>query len=262
MTRKAMQKRIGKIATELGSFPVPPKLVQEGRKRFRETGELPTDVRLASTIVRQIHDGFGVTCNERGEVDWGRTMMEAVHVKPREKDPVMDGLRNEAAHATGMVQAAARQMLIALAKVGFDVTEQQFVGWDLPEFGGVGTMLMGIDKRLVKRPYVRQGRRLLRRTEKVGRSQPQEDRRWNERVDQAFDEFQHQGIRPDDPRILELILVIGEWHTLMRHYGGEDVRELMAVFDAAARTKGEERDRWIGELQTRAVEGRLHAQDA
>jgi len=255
-----MQKRIAKIATELGTYPVPPKLVQEGRKRFRETGELPTDPRLASTIVRQIHDGFGVTCNERGEVDWARTVMEGIHVQPRENDPVMDGLRNEAAHATGMVQAAARQMLVALAKAGFDVTEQLFVGLDLPEFGGVGTTLVGLNERLVRRPYVRQARRLLRRIEKIGRSRPQGDRQWTEQLHRAIDDFQYQGIRPEDPRILAEVLALGEWMTLSRHQAGEDVRELMAVFDAVARTNGEERDRWISELQARAVDGRLHAQ--
>jgi hypothetical protein len=62
--------------------------------------------------------------------------------------------------------------------------------------------------------------------------------------------------------MLEVALVTAETFTLMAHREGIDVRKMMAIFDAAARGQGAEREAAIAELQELAAAGQLYATDS
>ncbi len=79
----------------------------------------------------------------------------------------------------------------------------------------------------------------------------------------AVHEFQLTGERPDDKLMIDFILVLGELTTLIRHaVHGDDVAEEMAVFDAIAKARREDRDAAIGKLAAMAAAGRFALQEA
>jgi hypothetical protein len=254
MTSKATRKRLAKVACVLGAMPVPPGLAKAAFETFKATGQLPEDIRVATAVVGRVRCGYDSTWCPDGTLNWGATIQSALAAMPRGKDDVMDELLNEAVNATGLVQAAARQVLMRLAAEGLDVTTTLFADESLPEFGTVGLAKIQFLERLVRRPYVRQGRRLIRRIERLQENLPLE-REWFTELGRAVECFQIAGERPDDDLMLELILAFGELSALMNHACGEDVRDLMALFDAIAKASGSQRESLIGQLQARAYGG-------
>jgi len=251
-----MKNRIAEVQRTIGSRPIPPDLVEERFEEFKKTGELPEDQTLATAVYRRVMRGYAEKFRSDGEPDWGFLVDVARTAPKRQKDKVMDALLVEAIFATGIIQAAAREALVLLARNGVDVTGTPFAGkeWELPEYGGVGTDFRGIPERFAKRPYLAQARRLFARCEKLRPRLP-DDRDWFERLGHATDCFRFQGEQPEDPLMLEAVLALGELTAVMRHSVGADVAPEMAVFDRIARSKGDEREAAIAELQQMAADG-------
>lgn len=255
--RSTTKKRLAEVERAIGSRPVPTELVRAEFERFRQTGELPEDARVAAAVVRRVRWGYDTFYMANGRFDWGRTTQAALQAPKREADEVTEGLLNEAVNGPPMVRAAARQVLRGLAQAGRDVTTTLFVGRKLPEYGAVGAEMLGLPQRFAKAPFVKQAKRLFARIEDLRPRLPQRDRKWFQQRDDAISRFQLDGERPDDDLMLEVVLVLGELNALFNHAAGEDVREAMAAFDAISRSKGEGRDAAIGRLQEMAREGRF-----
>jgi hypothetical protein len=260
MMRK-LAKRLQEVAQVFCNRPIPTKVTKEAFARFRATGALPSDYREAKAVIDRVRSGYFIVDDDRGRVDWGGTMQAALAAVPRPKDDFMDCLLNEALNATGPVQLAARCALCKCARDGLDPSQALFAGRPLPEFGTVGFELLEYHRLLEVPPYVRQCRRLYKRLDALRRQLPQRDEYWTDRKHDALDRFQHAGECPEDPLLLELVLVVGEHVALGKHAAGEDARAELALFDAAARGEGAEREDAIRALQAMAAAGRFSARD-
>lgn len=243
-------KRINALAQRIHAIPIPTTVVREALEMFRTIGELPEEPRLACAVVDRAKRGVLADLYEQ-EPDWGVLIPASMEAPQRPDDPLMDELYNEAVLGKGIVRESARHVLRSFAKVGLDPTQPQFAGKDMeiPDFGGVGIHLVGIPARLVRSPYKAQAKRLFARADRLRAAIPQGNQRWSEQLEDATRQFQCGGEWPDDPLLMESVLVLGEFSALMRHAGGEDVRELMVAFNVAATKKGEERRAAIGRLQ-------------
>lgn len=261
MPSKTSRKRLARAAQKILARPVPEHAIKAALEHFQSTGLLPDDQRLGAAVLSRIRHRIEIVRYPGGDIDWGASIDSAFANKPREKDDYMDGLIQEALFAGGLVRAAAREALVALVSAGFDVTSALFADRELPEFGSVGFELLGLPERLARRPYVRQTRRLLQRLGALRRELPQHDRIWFENLGRAVECFQHHGERPQEPRMLEALLIIGELHASLQNAGGEDTRHLLVLFDSIATTDGDVRDQHIERLVEIAREGEVSAQD-
>lgn len=261
MPTKTSRKRLAQAAEKILNRPVPEHLTKAALARFRATGLLPEDQRLGAALLSSVRSGIEVFRFPNGDVDWGATIGSGFTRERRGKDEYMDGLIREALFAKGMVKAAARQALVALATAGFDVTSALFADRKLPEFGSVGFELLGLPERLARRPYVKQVRHLLRRLDALRRSLPQDDRRWLDDLGRAVECFQLHGERPQDTRMFEAVLVLGEHNAFVQNACGEDVRDQLQLFGSIATTEGDVREQHIAELVEMAQAGMFRPED-
>ena len=263
--KKEKNSRLDKLEARIWALPITPKVVRSAYKRFQETGELPEHQRVADAVIRRARMGAKLADELENEQDESVRLRISVaeHFRTvhHPKDPVMDALYDEAVWAPEPLRWAARQVLRSLASKGIDPTTPAYVGTGiaevLPDHPGVGLFILGYPDRLAKTPYVKQANRLFARCAKLRERIPHDDRRWSDRLSDASQRFQLNGDLPDDELLLDSVLALSEQYTLMEHEGGEDVRDLMAAFDAAAREKGEERMAAITRLQELVKEGRL-----
>lgn len=257
MPSKTSRKRLLRVAARLHSRPVPARVTAKAFEHFRVTGELPDDPRIGDALLKRIRTGIEVVESPNGDVDWGATIASSFTRQPRAEDEVMDRLIEEALYAEGIVRSAAREVLMAFARAGLDVTSALFAGKARPEHGSVGMQLLGFPDRLARRPYVRQIQRLIRRAERVRREVEEADHRWSDDLRRAAECFQLHGHVPRSPRMLEAVLILGEMNTFMRNAAGEDVRDLLALFDAIATKQGAERQQYIDQLVEMGQSGAL-----
>ena len=180
----------------------------------------------------------------------------------RPADELMDSLYNEAVWADGMVQFAARAVLELLAGAGLDVTEPLFgkhgiKGDNLPDFGGVGTHMLGLPQRLAKPPYEAQGSRLFARYEQLRQRINRDDRAWFAAFGEAVDLFHQLGELPEDELLRDAVLADAEVCALCRHVAGKDVTEVMGAFDVAAQASDCEKAVAIARVQELVAAGKL-----
>ena len=78
----------------------------------------------------------------------------------------------------------------------------------------------------------------------------------HERAD-AFTCFQYAGERPEDSKLFEDLLLVGEFDALLRASAGFDEDDVLEVFDAIAQSSGAQREAAITKLQELAKAGRF-----
>ena len=179
-------------------------------------------------------------------------------------DELMDSLYDEAVWADGMIQFAARTVLELLAGAGLDVTEPLFgkhgiKGDHLPDYGGVGTHMLGLPQRLAKPPYEEQGSRLFARYELLRDRINHDDRAWFDEFGEAVDLFHQLGELPEAELLRDVVLADAEVCALYRHVAGKDVTEVMAAFDAAAKAADEDKAVAIERVRELVAAGKLRA---
>jgi hypothetical protein len=254
--RSNTKKRLALVEQAIGQVPIPTDIQRAAFDTFKETGVLPEDDRVATTVVARVRSGSD-WMDGWGKVDWYE-LLEAIRATPKRlDDEIMESLLNEAVNGPALVRGAARALLRLLAEDGLDVTGTPFHGKpiELPAFGSVGLHFMGFPQLLARPPYVRQARRLFPRMEDLQNRLAKEPR-WHGPIGEAIERFQQTGQRPSDEIVMDGVLVLGEISALMQHACGDDVTELMARFDEIARAKGTaRRDEAIGKLQAMAEAG-------
>ena len=149
--KRRHEDRLRKLTKMLDDQPVPVDDEKPAFEHFRDTGELPESQWLARAIVRRCKDGRG---NRWGPLDRAARIRLAVANAPAHDD-VLHRLYDEAVWGEEHVRLAARAVLRALKRSGFDVTRRVFddVGLDdvMQVDGGVGLWLMGFPERLESR---------------------------------------------------------------------------------------------------------------
>jgi hypothetical protein len=259
--KKTHATRLAEVEQRLDALPIAPELVQEALTTFRAEGELPEDSRLARDVVRRC---------KFGDVDWPShtttvaAFRDLVEAEAKPADKVMHALYDEAVYDDGLIREAAREALRLIAKRGMDPSEPVFLGSkvELPDFGSAGLHVLGWREYLATPPYEEQAERHFARAADLRRRRPHGPR-WQAQLDAATTAFQRDGERPDDPLLLDAVLVVGEVWALTKNARGEDAAKELALFDTAA-TGGPGREQAIAELQAMAKAGafaRRHADD-
>ena len=160
----------------------------------------------------------------------------------------MNALYDEALYASEPVRAAARAILRCLAEEGADPTQPHFANRAVDEYGSAAMQLLGYPDALVQPPYEMQAARLLDRLDDLKHRIPQ-TKEWFAGLSDACEDFWTGGERPADELVFEALLVLGEVEALFRHSRGEDVKSVMALYDAVAQGTGEAREDAVAALQ-------------
>lgn len=252
-----LTKRLERLATAIDAIPVPIEIERPAFERFRETGELPDERRVASAVVKRCRAGLD---DQWGSLDEAALIRHYMARGAVPEDKILEGLYREAVCADGFVQQAARVALRALVAVGFDVTKPMFAGSELeaqlPEWGFVGTWLLGFPERLAVEPCVEQAQRLFARYEELRERTPQSDL-WFRDLGAAVRLFRDHGELPRDELLQECVLADIEYTGLLEHKLGHGDAELMAALDALARAGDGEREERLAAVQAMARAGRL-----
>jgi hypothetical protein len=260
--------RLEHLAQHLAQRPLRDDVVAEEFDRFRHSGELPEDQRLAVAVVQLALRGGPAA--EPSPMSLAETMARlpalvreleeaAAEPQPPDRPPLRRILLREALRGEGVERQAARLALRIEVGRGGDVASREFLAdRDPPEHASLGLHLLGFPECLATPPYVAQAQRLIARQAEIRTRLNHDDPAWFEPIAEAIRRFRREGELPDDELVLDCVLADGELLALVAHYGGVGDPEVLAAFDAAA-TNGPEETRAaaLALLQKLAREGRL-----
>lgn len=262
--KRSMLHRLGRTAAQLEAKPIDPNTLNAAFERFVKHGELPEHARLsAAVLARALQEPEARDQHRRGNEDYlercQRVIREIQSMTEtgREPDDVRRMLFEEACSTFDLVRNAARTVLPMLAQAGIDLTVPFPCNSeiDLPAYGSMGLYLLGWPEILVRPPYEAQATRVLLDHESLRQRIAASDT-WTQRVAEGTGEFFRSGALPVDIELRDLVLWHAEFLSLHAILGGEQDDILLAVFDLVGTTKGEARERAIGQLQAVAREER------
>lgn len=231
MRGRTMRNRMTRVEHAVESQPVSEFAIHRAYERFLRKGELEDHRRLAWAVVdRALHA-------RKAAVEAGVRGTPRSHV-----------LR-EAALAEGPARDAARLLVGLLVRGGLDPTDPEFIPSDLhmPEFGSVALYALGWPDQWVRPHYAAQMERVLRQ-HAVVRSNHERGSMSHREAAAALAAFLKHGEVPADPVLQSFVLTVGEMFALHAHYFGRGGDDLLAAFEAAAKTHGAERDAALARL--------------
>ncbi len=259
--------RIDRLSQRVAHRPLRDDVVAEEFERFRHSGELPEDQRLAVAVVEQALRGGPAA--ETSPMSLAETMARlpalvreleeaAAEPQPPDRPPLRRVLFREALRGEGVERQAARLALRIEVGRGGDVASREFLAdRDPPEHASLGLHLLGFPECLATPPYVAQAQRLIARQAEIRARIDHEDPAWFEPIAEAIRRFRRHGELPDNDLVLDCVLADGELLALMMHYGGVGDPDVLAAFDAAANGAEEPRAAALACLQELARERRL-----
>ena len=265
--RQRRNLRLQHLAQHLAHRPLRGDVVAEEFDRFRHSGELPEDQRLAVAVVELALRG-GPAAEPR-QMSLAETMARlpalvreleeaAAEPQPPDRPPLRRVLFREALRGEGVERQAARLALRIEVGRGGDVASREFLAdRDPPEHAFLGLHLLGFPECLAKPPFVEQAQRLFARQAEIRARIDHEDPAWFEPIAEAIRRFRRHGELPDDELVLDCVLADGELLALMAHYGGVGDPEVLAAFNVAANGAEETRAAGLARLQELARERRL-----
>ncbi len=249
----ARTKRASRVARDLDSCPLRTDALREAFEDFRMFGELPDNERLAQAVLKSAIAGELQPVEEhRDQASLLRHILAAQKAEedqpPRERT-LREYLLDHAAYAPPDLRMPARLACQVLAAQGHDLTDPKTLAdAPLPGHNGIGMHVLGYPEKLAVAPYAKQARRLFKRLAALRERLPQDDEEWFERAGNASMALRATGELPGDEVTREAVLADYEMECLMRHRLGQDVGELMAALDKAARGKGKARQGAIDEV--------------
>ena len=260
-------KRVERVEQAIAVRPLRRELVKEAFERFRETGELPEQQRLASAVVQRALKGPESEHHE--PVDYMTALKRLVAVSQQMEtgtlpaarhDEIRRHLYSEALSEEDVVRIPARQLLQLLADCGRDVTRPLYLDEELglPEYGTVGLHVLGWPQCLVRPPYEEQARRLLHRLAQLRDRVEQGNETWLRSLGEAAFAFLTTGRLPKDGLMMDCVLVDGELYALMEAHAGRDNADLMAAYDQVATARGHRRATAIDNLTDLIWERQSH----
>jgi hypothetical protein len=259
--------RIDRLSQRVAHRPLRGDVVAEEFERFRHSGGLPEDQRLAVAVVELALRGGPAA--EPQPMSLAETMARlpalvreleeaAAEPQPPDRTSLRRILFREALRGEGVERQAARLALRIEVGRGGDVASRQFLAdRDPPEHSSLGLHVLGFPECLEKPPFVEQAQRLFARQAQIRTRLNHEDPAWFEPIAEAIRRFRRHGELPDDELALDCVLADGELLALMAHYGGVGDPEVLAAFDVAANGAKETRAAGLARLQELAREGRL-----
>jgi hypothetical protein len=255
---RAVDKRLGRVQQAIDASPICQATLRKEYKWFRCLGELPDDDRLAYEIVMQALRG-GEEGHQRDATPYRE------REQPRDQWPpsVRGFLFDEALDANKLLRDLARSAIAMEVAWGGDVENPGFgARHGIPTYGCIALHVSGHRQKLKIAPYEAQATRLFIRNDNVCGRISEEASSWFPEFSKAMALFWHTGVLPDDELILDTVLIFVETNMLVAHRRGTDVTETMALLDAIARAKHDERDELLNELSAIAAAGGLPGSDS
>ena len=265
--RQRRNLRLQHLAQHLAHRPLRGDVVAEEFDRFRHSGELPEDQRLAVAVVELALRGGPPA--EPSPMSWQEAMARlpalvreleeaAAEPQPPDRPALRRILLRESLRGEGVARQAARLALRIEVGRGGDVASREFLAdRDPPEHASLGLHLLGFPECLARPPYVAQAQRLFEQQAEIRTRLNHDDPAWFEPIADAIRRFRRHGELPDDDLVLDCVLADGELLALVAHFGGAGDPEVLAAFDAAANGAEEIRAAALARLQKLAREGRL-----
>lgn len=258
--------RMHRLEGKLRTVPVRPVAVRAAFERFRETGDLPDDDRLARAVIKRVRLGPKLADLYDSDASREAIMRAAVCTPEQPEDEVMESLWMEAIDAPGTIRVFARAALRGLTANGLDPTTRAFadlgVPLHLPDYGSVGMFILGYPKSFAVSPYKQQVRRLFARSDKLRQRINQDDRRWFDTFGKALGAFLDYGEVPEEGLLRDAVLAGAEVEALMLNALGNDVADCLAALDSAARATGPDVEVAIASLRHFAAEGQFRMPQA
>lgn len=250
---RARDKRMGRVQQAIDASPVCPNTLREEYEWFQGLGELPDDDHLAYEVVmKALHGG-----KERQQRE---TKPYREREQPRDQWPpsVRGLLFDEALDCDRQLRNLARAAIAVEVAWGGDVENPAFgARHGIPTYGCVALHVGGYPQKLKAAPYEDQATRLFIRHNNVCGQISEQAAGWLNALAEAQAKFWANGELPHDELLLDTVLVFLELHMLAAHRKGTDVAEEMALLDAVARAKGDERDELLIKLSAMAEAGEL-----
>lgn len=222
---------------------------------FLREGDLPSDRSLAGAVLLRV-------LNARKPVPSSPEVVENAGSQ-RLRQPygtTREMLFREAACPLAPVREFAQSLLKVLVQAGYDPTDPGLFGPEMEpqDFAPVCVRLMGWPEDFVRPQYREQLQRSLRQQAEARAQRPLHDDRWDREAGTALGGFLSRGEIPE-PRFYSYVMTIAEPIALFEHYLGRASDELVAAFDAAATSTGEQRVaalQHLGRLQATHTEAR------
>lgn len=256
MINRSKLARFARIEQAQARLPLRRTAVLNAYAQFRQTGQLPDELRLADAVAQTALNGGDtpedvrlVSETVRLLTQFGHTVTARVAAKPAmTPSAVRAPLFRQAVHSTGAVQSVAREAIRWLVKNGEDVANPRFAAsYGVPKKNSaVGMFVLNWPRCLVRPPFEAEATRLLEHLAVV-----------NERIDtvhfdwdaltQALRAFFAARELPGPGLIRDVVLVFAQMDLLVRGRGVADVRKILAL-DRVWQAEGEERERAVAEF--------------
>lgn len=263
------QKRLSAAADAIQAQPF---AVDNAYAVFIETGDLPTDLRLARTVVDR-----ALTARRRvpsrvdgdGSGDKLGSVVATLEAKARRTSssntppgnyitgPARRRVFLEAVQPFDLARDTARYVIKDLVRRGGDPTDAEFIpsDTDLPDFGTAALHLVGWPDGWVRPAYEHQMARVMHQHAAL-RAGTERDEAWYRAASSALGAFLSKGELPQDDVLLLFALTVGEMFALNMDYFGRDTAELLTAFNAIATGSDAERTdalQRVGTLQVQAT---------
>jgi hypothetical protein len=213
------RQRIERLQAVFRGAPVSADAVREACERFRTTGELPDNVRVARGVLgwcetrinsaEYSQDADGLAALIRATVE----SLEVPH------DAVMSALRKEAVYAREPVREVARGMLKRMAEAGGDPSAPMFTmcGYDTPVMtcSSMALTLLGFPECIATRENAERADAVFAKLRELRERIP-DDAAWFRRLDAAVARHRATGALPEDGLLAAAVVADAELLGLMR----------------------------------------------
>jgi len=193
------RKRIERLQAVFRGAPVSADVVRDACERFRATGELPDNVRIARYVLNWCDTGINAA--EYSQDFEGRAALIRATVESLKAphDDVMCALRKEALYGNEAVREAARMILKRMAEAGGDPSAPMFVqcGYEVPEMtcGSMALTLLGFPECLATPENAERADAVFAKLRALRERMP-DDAAWSRRLDAAVARHRQTGALP------------------------------------------------------------------
>ena len=245
--RRRKKDRVEQLGQTIAALPIRQKVLDEAMEWFVTFGELYDEHHVAVAVVERVlaesqperanSAAHRLTLGQNGTP--GATRLRSLHP---DKTSVREILFFEALHTEDPKRQYARLAIAVEVAYGGKVMDPRFAAHHgFPAHGSLGMHVIGYPQKLAQPPYVDQAHRLFGRQERIRASIDHNDPDWFDPMETALLAFLNHGTLPADELLLEWVLTEAEMQALWGHKRGEDVSELMAAFDTAAKATTDQR---------------------
>lgn len=254
--------RLERLEQDFRSVRPSANAVRAAMDRFRKTGELPEDVRLARAVTQWAETGINACEYDGDNKDQQAALIRAyinLGLHPGNSDVVMEGLYTDAVYSPEPARSIARNMLRIIAMTGRDPSTPVWknLGWKVPKrtSWSMAMTLVGWPTAFVHRRHRPRTKLLTQKflafSELLGKDDVQ-----IEEFFEAAEEFRATGQLPAEKETADAILWDAELNCyLQTRRTGEDCERLIAALRHYEKASPAKRAAALAEVQAAVVAG-------